>query len=188
MTTDSALQDLYNNAHTEIDRHLEDAEVSKLGHWHAAAVLESRHRWLIAVPTVVLSALLTWLLMMPDGIFASASSIKLAKITPPFIALLVTLVAGLDLMLGLKNLVASHRNAALSYQEVWRHCKNWSTDYPDYHSAEKAAQSAREYRDRLNSINRNSPQLPKWAWRSVSEQRAEGSVSYRAAANSDKCS
>jgi hypothetical protein len=84
----------------------------------------------------------------------------------------------LDLFLGLKGLAAQHRNAALSYTEIWRCCKNWRTDFPDESTVREAVQAVRQYRDRLNSINRNSPQLPKWAWQSANRQRAEGSVSY----------
>jgi len=40
---------LYEEATLEVLRHLEDAEVSKLGHWQAAAVYDTRHRYFIVV-------------------------------------------------------------------------------------------------------------------------------------------
>jgi hypothetical protein len=52
----------YDEATAEALRHLEDSEVSKLGHWHAVGIYEARHRWLIALPAIVASVLLTWLL------------------------------------------------------------------------------------------------------------------------------
>jgi len=124
--------------------------------------------------------LLTWLLMNPlDGLLTGPAAVFLKTGAPRLLALVVTILTSLDLFLGFKGLAAAaHRNAALSYQEVWRHCKNWRTDFPDEAQADEAAQAAKQYRDRLNSINRNSPQLPKWAWKSVGRQRAEGSVSY----------
>ena len=146
---------------------------------HLAAVCEMRHRYFIAVPAIIASALLTWLLMSPlDGLLAGPVAVFLKTGAPRLLALIVTILTSLDLFLCFKGLAAAHRNAALSYSEVWRHCKNWRTDFPDEAKAEQAAQAAKQYRDRLNSINRNSPQLPKRAWRSVSRQRAEGSVSY----------
>jgi hypothetical protein len=170
---------LYEEATLEMLRHLEDAEVCKLGHWHAAAAYETWHRYFIAVPAIIASALLTWLLMSPlDGLLTGPAAVFLKTGAPRLLALVVTILTGLDLFLGFKGLAAAHRNAALSYQEVWRHCKNWRTDFPDEAQAQQAAEAAKQYRDRLNSINRNSPQLPKWAWRSVSRQRLEGSVSY----------
>jgi hypothetical protein len=35
------------------------------------------------------------------------------------------------------------------------------------------------YRARLNDINGDAPQIPKWAWRATRRQREDGSVSYR---------
>jgi hypothetical protein len=43
---------------------------------------------------------------------------------------------------------------------------------------EKAVQTVQGYRQRLNEINRDSPQIPKWAWKSVRTQRLEGSTQY----------
>ncbi len=170
---------LYEYARVEIERHLEDSEVSKLGHWYAAAVLHGRHRNFIAIPAIVLAAMLTWLLQNSlDELLSPPTARFLSTVVPRFLALIVTLLTALDLLLSLKSLEAAHRNAALSYHEIWRHCKNWHTDFPDETYAERAAQAAREYRDRMNSINRNSPQLPNWAWKSVSAQRAAGSVNY----------
>jgi len=103
--------------------------------------------------------LLTWLLMNPlDGLLTGPAAVFLKTGAPRLLALVVTILTSLDLFLGFKGLAAAaHRNAALSYQEVWRHCKNWRTDFPDEAQADEAAQAAKQYRDRLNSINRNSP-------------------------------
>ncbi len=56
----------YDEAHfsairEEVQRHLEDAEASKLGHWNAARVFERSHRLYLGLPATLLSIILAWL-------------------------------------------------------------------------------------------------------------------------------
>lgn len=80
--------------------------------------------------------------------------------------------------LNFGDLATRHRVAAHKYQDVWRQCKNWKTDFPSHEDAACACTRAKQMRDRLNEINKESPQIPEWAWRSVDVQRAAGSTAY----------
>jgi len=46
--------------------------------------------------------------------------------------------------------------------------------------AEKIVRYVAGISRRLNEINRDSPQIPKWAWKSVKKQQEEGSTTYKA--------
>lgn len=164
----------------EVDRHLEDTETSKLAHWHAAGIYERRHKLFIGLPAILLSLLLTWMLSADvktllggDGVWGSIS-----KSVPVVLSLLVSVFSGVSTFLNLPELAAKHRSTAENLNVLCRDCKNWDTDFPDVESCERAVQTAQTYRKRLNDINRDAPQIPKWAWLSVKEQRAEGSTSY----------
>jgi hypothetical protein len=157
----------------EIERHLIDTETSKLGHWQSARVYAAINRYVIGVPATVLSILLTWLLA--DG---TKTAILFDVKLPVILSLLVSILSGLGAFLSLSDLSTRHRTAAENLHSLWRDCTNWETDYPDASACEKAVQTAQSYRSRLNEINKDSPQIPKWAWKSVVRQRAEGSVSY----------
>ncbi|WP_162561434.1 SLATT domain-containing protein [Methylobacterium terrae] len=96
-----------------------------------------------------------------------------------FLSLIVSLLSGLTAFLNLNETASRHRNAAESLHALWRDCKNWETDFPDASQCEAAVKRVQIYRQRLNEINRDAPQIPRWAWKSVENQRREGSVSYR---------
>ena len=175
----------YNDTHfdsvkQEVRRHLEDTETSKLAHWAAAAVYDRRHKLLIGLPATILSLLLTWMLssdvkvlLITDGPFkAVASNI------PVVLSLFVSVLSGLGAFLNFQELASKHRATAENLNALWRDCKNWDTDFPDSSLCEKAVQTAQAYRRRLNDINRDAPQIPKWAWLSVKKQREEGSTQY----------
>ncbi|AWN49532.1 hypothetical protein DK419_26975 [Methylobacterium terrae] len=98
---------------------------------------------------------------------------------PVFLSLIVSLLSGLTAFLNLNETASRHRNAAESLHALWRDCKNWETDFPDASQCEAAVKRVQIYRQRLNEINRDAPQIPRWAWKSVENQRREGSVSYR---------
>jgi hypothetical protein len=166
----------------EVQRHLEDTEASKLGHWHAARVYDRVHRMYLGLPATLLSIGLAWLLSgetqksLPNTGIAAAI---LALQVPVILSLVVSLLSGLNAFLNLSDLSTRHRGAAENLHGLWRDCKNWSTDFPDASDCERAAKAVQAYRHRLNEINRDAPQIPKWAWKSVNKQRAEGSVSYK---------
>ncbi len=165
----------------EIQRHLEDTEISKLAHWSAAAAYGRRHMIFIGLPATILSIILTWLLSSDFQSLASLSS-ELKFITakvPVFIGLIVSLLSGLGTFLNYNELAVKHRTAAENLHSLWRDCKNWETDFPDESLCEKAVQAAQQYRKRLNEINRDAPQIPKWAWKSVEKQEKEGSTTYQ---------
>lgn len=165
----------------EVQRHLEDTEVSKLGHWYAAQIYDRIHRMYLGLPATLLSVGLAWLLSgetqksISNTIFLNLLDLQ----APIFLSLVISLLSGLIAFLNLSDLSMRHRSAAERLHALWRDCKNWSTDFPDATNCENAVRTVQGYRQRLNEINRDAPQIPKWAWKSVSKQRAEGSVSYR---------
>lgn len=165
----------------EVQRHLEDTESSKLGHWYAARIYERFHKLYLGLPATLLSIMLAWLISsqakaaLPSGGAGYALLIQV----PVFLSLVVSLLSGLTAFLNLNETAARHRNAAESLHSLWRDCKNWGTDFPDRSQCEAAVKRVQLYRQRLNEINRDAPQIPRWAWKSVQKQREEGSVSYQ---------
>lgn len=156
----------------EVLRHLEDTEISKLAHWHAAQVYSTLNRWLIGVPATLMSIALTWMLA------ADTKTVVSFQQLPVFLSLAVSMLTGIGTFLNLNEAATRHRSTAENLHGLWRDCKNWETEFPDLSVCEKAVQTALAYRRRLNEINKDAPQIPKWAWRSVKRQRSEGSVSY----------
>jgi hypothetical protein len=168
----------YEKVGIEIQRHLEDSEVSKLSHFAAAGIYEKRHRYLVGTATGC-AIVLTWILTSPlDRIFSPDLLYLLSDMIPVFLSLVVSILTALGTWLNFNDLAIRHRMAAQNYQALWRNCKNWETDFPDESTSKEAAQMVKQYRDRLSEINRNSPQIPHWAWKTVSKQREEGSTSY----------
>jgi len=165
----------------EIQRHLEDTKTSKLAHWEAAAVYGKRHMYFIGLPATVLSILLTWFLSSDfQQVVLNSPIMKVfADHVPVFIGLIVSLLSGLGTFLNFNELAIKHRTTAENLHGLWRDCKNWETDFPDDSLCEKAVHAAQQYRKRLNDINRDAPQIPKWAWKSVKQQEEEGSTSYK---------
>lgn len=165
----------------EVKRHLEDAETSKLAHWEAARVYEYRHKFYVGLPALLLSLLLTWLLSSDTKALVSRQP-ELKEIlgsVPVLLSLIVSVLSGLGAFLNFNELASKHRAAAENLNALFRDCKNWDTDFPDSSSCEKAMQTVQGYRNRLNEINRDAPQIPKWAWLSVQRQRDEGSTRYQ---------
>ena len=170
----------YDIAYEEILRHLEDTETSKLAHFYAASVYEKRHRFFIGLPATFFAILLTWLLTSPiENLFPQSMLTFLKDTLPIILSLIVAILSALSTWLNFNDLAIRHRMAAQNYQSLWRNCKNWKTDFPDASTIKEAIQVVKQYRDRLNEINRNSPQIPKWAWKSVRKQQKEGSTSYK---------
>ncbi len=169
----------------EIQRHLEDSEISKLAHWNAAEVYGRRHMVFIGLPATVLSIVLTWLLSSDfQNITSLSPELKfIATKVPVFIGLIVSLLSGLGTFLNYNELAAKHRASAENLHSLWRDCRNWETDFPDESLCEKAVQTAQQYRNRLNEINRDAPQIPRWAWKSIKKQKDEGSTTYQSDRN-----
>lgn len=165
----------------EVSRHLEDSETSKLAHWYAAAVYERRHKLFIGLPALLLSALLTWLLSSDTKpLFQSDGELKaLANSLPVILSLIVSVLSGLGTFLNFNEMASKHRIAADELNSLWRDCRNWDTDFPDASNCEKSVQTVQNYRQIINKINRDAPQIPKWAWKSVKRQRDEGSTKYK---------
>lgn len=173
----------------EVLRHLEDTETSKLAHWNAAAVYERRHKLFIGLPATLLSLMLTWILSSDVKTFLAADDTfkAVANNTPVILSLVVSILSGLGAFLNFQELASKHRATAENLNALWRDCKNWDTDFPDWTSCEKAVQTIQTYRRRLNEINRDAPQIPKWAWLSVKKQRDEGSTRYDSEADLQRC-
>jgi hypothetical protein len=162
----------YKIIQTEIYRHLEDSEISKLCHFYAAEKLEKIHRYYLGLPITIAALLLSWLVAQRDLSFSFEMAAKIS------LSLIVTIATGINTFLNLNELASAHRKAALRYQDIWRKCKNWNTDFPDDSNLEQAKSSAQAYRAELTAINQQSPQIPKWAYKNASKQRLTGSTTY----------
>ncbi|WP_336819341.1 SLATT domain-containing protein [Cedecea sp. MMO-103] len=167
----------YEKVEKEMERHREDTETSKLGHWCAAAKYERRHKLYIGLPATTISIFLTWLLSSDaKDVLAGTSYLQPLLV---FLGLIVSILSGLGTFLNFNEQALKHRSAAESLHALWRDCKNWDTDFPDMNCCKEAVLAVQNYRKRLNDINRDAPQIPKWAWKSVNKQRAEGSTTYK---------
>jgi len=170
----------FNLVNAEVSRHLEDAETSKLAHWKAAEVYERRHKLWLGLPALLLSLALSCLLSSDAKTFLNSHQYTkwLTDGLPVLLSLLISVLSGLGAFMSFNELAIKHRTAAENMHSLWRDCKNWGTDFPDDTLCEKAVQTVQAYRVKLNEINRDAPQIPKWAWKSVQQQRIEGSTSY----------
>jgi len=169
---------LYNLVSEEMGHHLGDAETSKLAHWHAAAIFERRHRIIVGSATI-LAIVLTWLLTSSlEKILDPALAKKITDTVPMLLALIVSVLSGIGTWLNFNDLSNKHRVAAENYHALWKKCLHWKTDFPNNESAKDAANTARQYRERIIEINGGSPPIPKWAWKGVGPQKEEGSTSY----------
>ena len=170
----------YEQASNEYERHLEDTETSKLAHFYAAEKYEKRHKFFIGIPATSFAIILTWLLTSPlNSIFSQPTAEFLKNSLSVILSLIVAILSALGALLNYNDLAIRHRTAAQKYHALWRKCKNWKTDFPDETSADAAAEAAKLYRERINEINQDSPQIPRRAWKSVRTQMNEGSTSYR---------
>lgn len=170
----------FNAVKSEVERHLLDAETSKLAHWHASAVYERRHKIWLGLPALLLSLALSCLLSADAKNFLTSQLYTkyLTDGLPVLLSLLVSVLTGLGAFMSFNELAIKHRTAAENLHALWRDCRNWDTDFPDSTNCEKAVQTVQTYRIRLNEINRDAPQIPKWAWKNAKRQRAEGSTTY----------
>jgi hypothetical protein len=169
----------FNSINEEVRRHLEDSETSKLAHWGAAEVYERRHKRFVGLPALLLSLVLAWILSSDaKGLLDSYELKWLSSSLPVILSLLVSVFSALGTFLNFNELAQKHRTTAENLNSLWRDCKNWKTDFPDATLCEKACQCVQSYRLRLNEINKDAPQIPRWAWKSVKKQRAEGSTTY----------
>jgi len=170
----------YQQVSDEFKRHLEDTEVSKLAHFYAAEQYEKRHKFFIGIPATCFAIVLTWLLTSPLDSFFSRSTAEFLKNTfSVFLSLVVAILSALGALLNYNDLAIRHRTAAQKYHALWRKCTNWRTDFPDESLATEAAETVKICRERINEVNHDSPQIPRWAWKSVDVQKEEGSTSYR---------
>ena len=135
----------------------------------------------IGLPATILSLFLAWMLSSDaKKLLADTGVLQIfATNIPIILGLVISCLSGLGAFLNFNDLAAKHRTTAENLNALWRDCKNFDTDFPDSSFCEKAVQVVQTYRKRLNDVNRDAPQIPKWAWRSVKKQRAEGSTSYR---------
>lgn len=168
-------KDYENIIKKEVARHLEDSGISKLSHFFAAERFEIIHKYYIGLPTTVAALLLSWLVAQKDLETGGNSWIFPIKIT---LSLIVAISTGISTFLNFNELASQHRKSALRYQDIWRKCKNWETDFPDETDLVSAKKIIRSYRKDMTEINQESPQIPKWAYNSVNKQMKAGSISY----------
>jgi hypothetical protein len=175
------MTDHYDLASVEFERHGEDSETSKLAHFYAAGAYERRALLFMQIPPTVLAVILTCLLTSDLNKFFDPNMVKILKEPVPVVlGLLIAIWSAVGAVLNYNQLAERHRTAAQKYQTLTRRCKNWKTDFPDESFATGARAEAKQCRDRLSEINAESPQIPKWAWKSVKKQREEGSTAYKA--------
>lgn len=168
-------EDYYEIINSEVERHLEDAEVSKLAHFYAARIYEKRNKYYLGLPATLSAVVLSWLVSQnstDEDTKEIMATIKLG------LGLLVAILSGLVTFLNLNEVASKHRAAAQKYHQLWRKCKNWRTDFPDDTTNEKAKETVQKYRESLKEINNDSPQIPKWAWKNTQKQQDEGSTKY----------
>lgn len=171
---------------SEYEKHLEDAETSKLGHFNAAGTFEKRYK-ILAITTALTGVILVWLLTSPFDDFLNPQLTKfLSEGLPIFFGLLSTAFTTLNYFFDFSNLAEKHRIAAHKYQSIWRQCQNWNTDFPTEEFVLDAQDRVSKIRDRLTEINSESPQIPRWAWKSVDKQKSEGSTTYDGANSEDQ--
>lgn len=168
---------------TEIERHLEDAEISKLAHYNAAGRLDKVHRYYLGLPVTVAALLLSCLVTLKEVSPEYATPVYVLKL---ILGVVVTVSTGVGTFLSFNEIASKHRLAAHRYQSVYRRCKNWLTDFPDERDIAKAQKTARIYREELTEINKESPQIPKWAYNKVDDQQRSGLTSYFTDKNSKK--
>lgn len=159
----------------EVKRHLEDSEVSKLAHFYAASTYENRNKYFLGLPATLSAMILSWLVSQDvanENVAEVSANIKL------ILSLVVSILSGLVTFLNFNDVASKHRTAAQRYHQLWRKCKNWKTDFPDDTTNEKAKETIQKYREDLNEINNESPQIPKWAWKNTQKQQDEGSTDY----------
>ncbi|WP_212806288.1 SLATT domain-containing protein [Pseudomonas sp. Eqa60] len=163
----------------EMERHREDTETSKLGHWAAAATYERRHKVYLGFPATLGSLLLTWLLSSDvKKIFEGSGHDWIIGMVPVGLSLVVSLLTGAGAFLNFSEMAIKHRSAAESLHALWRDCLNWKTDFPNSTKAAEAVLAVQRYRQRLNDINRDAPQIPYWAYKKGNRQKAQGSTRY----------
>lgn len=163
----------------EMERHREDTEISKLGHWAAASTYEKRHKVYLGFPATIGSLLLTWLLSSDvKRIFESNENGWVVGMVPVGLSLIVSLLTGVGAFLNFNEMAIKHRSAAESLHSLWRDCLNWKTDFPNSEKVAEAVSAVQRYRQRLNDINRDAPQIPYWAYKKGNRQKEQGSTRY----------
>ena len=161
---------------SEIARHLEDSETSKLAHFGAASTFEKWNKFILGLPATIAATVLAWIVNRDStGNSTTEAWLNMIKIV---LSIIVPALSATITFLNLNDTATNHRAAAQRYSELLRKCKNWKTDFPDDTNNEKARETAQKYREEIISINKESPQIPKWAWKSVGEQKQEGSTTY----------
>ncbi|WP_143516031.1 MULTISPECIES: SLATT domain-containing protein [unclassified Pseudomonas] len=172
----------------EMERHREDTEISKLGHWAAASTYERRHKVYLGFPATIGSLLLTWLLSSDvKKIFESSGDGWVVGMVPVGLSLIVSLLTGVGAFLNFNEMAIKHRSAAESLHSLWRDCLNWKTDFPNSKKVADAVSAVQRYRQRLNDINRDAPQIPYWAYKKGNRQKAQGSTRYIAQKDGCQC-
>lgn len=160
----------------EITRHLEDAETSKLAHFDAASSFEKWNKFILGLPATLAATVLACIVNRDSkGTSTMEAWLNMLKIV---LSIIVPALSASITFLNLNDIATNHRTAAQRYSELSRKCKNWKTDFPDDTNNEKAKEMVQKYREEIISINKESPQIPKWAWKSVSKQKREGSTTY----------
>ncbi len=98
----------------EVERHLEDTDISKVSHWEAAKVYDRRHRFYLGVPATLLSIVVSWLISGQTQRTADDFGIggALAQHLSVSLSLAVSLLSGMMAFLNLNDLATRHRSTA----------------------------------------------------------------------------
>jgi len=158
----------------EIKKHEEDSNYNRLAHFAVAKKYAKNHKIFIISQAIATAIILTLLLSPLDKIF-NPSLVEVIKI---FLSLCIAIYSALGAHLNFHELSITNHNVAQKYQTLWRNCDNWKTDFPDESNIEEAIKRTQFFRDRINEINRESPQIPDWAHDQVKKYMDQGMDKY----------
>jgi len=174
-------------ARQEIERHTEDAEVSKAAHFLIADRYSSIDSAMQRVAAISFSGVvLSWFISTQiytvfEGLTWSVHpTVKIFTQTALPVGFVITnLIATTFLFLNrYSEKACHHREAAQKYHRFYRKCLNWRTDCPDPTYVNKLVALANSYREELSEINRTSPDVEEWAWKNVDNELEKGGTTY----------
>ena len=166
-------------ASKEIERHLEDSRINRIAHYELADAYEAKNHRLNVVHGISIGIIITWLLSSQfKESLPEHYQTFFGEVLPIILSMVVAVLSSLGPLLKYGEKAIKNKSAAQKYHALWRNCLNWETDYPDKSMVKEAVQAARNYRELINEINRESPSIPDWAWDKVEKVEKKGGTEY----------
>lgn len=174
-------------ARQEIERHIEDATISKSAHFVIADLYKKRETRLQRIAAISFSGVvLSW--FVSTQIYAVIEGFGWS-IHP---VLKMTTQTALPIGFVIANLIATtflflnrygeksyrHREAAQKYHRFFRKCFNWQTECPDFSYVDKLVSMVSSFREELSEINHSSPDIEEWAWKVAGKEIQKGGTTY----------